>query len=461
MARTDLSASLPYQSGATLIELALGLLITGLLTAGAIGILVQIQVIPANTGTNLVLDAQLRNGESWIRFDAARSQSFEPLPEPKYGAFRWEDLTTDPVGNGEVIYFFEDNSLLREVTGPPGFEEPPQVVVRGMATYNHATFTYDQTIHPRSSTSPVQRLTVEISLERDDGFTGDILKASTVVVEMRPGQILRLPTPTPSPTPAPMWQSLTAIDDPVDQGGSLTQDGTDLFGLRGDNTRNFYFYDVSENTWSSLADAPDNVSSGGALVYADGFVYALAGGTSSSFWRYDVIGGTWSVIASTPQNISWGGSLAWDGANTIYAQRGGNNRFFSYSISGNSWSTLTNEPNGSGAGGAIVFALGDVYATRGGGNTNFRRYNIGADTWTALADTPANVASGGALAFDGNRIWAFRGGNNPDFWRYDIGLDSWLLLPSAPADVQAGGSLAYLGAIYAFRGNTTTEFWRF
>ncbi len=64
-----------------------------------------------------------------------------------------------------------------------------------------------------------------------------------------------------------------------------------------------------------LAPAPASVRNGGSLAYAGGFVYGLRGDNSPDFWRYSVAGNTWSTRADTPADVNGGGSLnfEWSG----------------------------------------------------------------------------------------------------------------------------------------------------
>ena len=49
--------------------------------------------------------------------------------------------------------------------------------------------------------------------------------------------------------------------------------------MRGNNTVNFYRYDITANTWSSQANTPGKVQDGGALTTDGTYVYAFQGKT--------------------------------------------------------------------------------------------------------------------------------------------------------------------------------------
>ena len=267
------------------------------------------------------------------------------------------------------------------------------------------------------------------------------------------------------------WQALSSIPQAVGAGGSLANDGTYVYALRGGLQREFYRYDPSAEAWTQLADTPEDVAAGGSLAYATdggtGYLYALRGDNQPDFWRYDVAIGTWSILANALP-ADGGAALAWDGASMIYKLRGGNHRFFSaYDITADTWSQLAMAPAKVKGGGSLVYRSGGVYALRGGVRAEFWRYDVSADTWTALASAPANVSNGGALVTDAARadagdFYAFRGEDQTAFWKYNIQRDTWTSFPNTPATVEWGGALTVLkGTLYALRGNGTTGFWSY
>ena len=44
-------------------------------------------------------------------------------------------------------------------------------------------------------------------------------------------------------------------------------DGTDIYGFRGGDKKNFWRYDISSDDWTSLDDAPDEIGEGAAAVH--------------------------------------------------------------------------------------------------------------------------------------------------------------------------------------------------
>lgn len=200
-------------------------------------------------------------------------------------------------------------------------------------------------------------------------------------------------------------------------------------------------------------------------IATSNYIFALRGGNTNHFWRYDIDANTWATMAVPPFSVNHGGACTWDGNNTIYAFRGDGTAFFAkYTISTNSWTSLTSAPAalGTGGGNGLAYASGAVYAFRGGGTTTFWRYNISANTWTTtLAQAPAAVGPGRSLTSDGQDVFAFPGNSTDAYWSYRIASNTWDVLGTAPGTVSDGGVLAVLnGIIYALRGASTATFWK-
>lgn len=131
----------------------------------------------------------------------------------------------------------------------------------------------------------------------------------------------------------------------IKDGASLTHDGHQyIYALRGDVSRVFLRYDadpVGGDSWddAAVADLPittdTEVRKGGSLTYLNGYVYAFLGNNSQQFWRYDVAGDSWTQMASTPAGVNAGASLATNGT-SIYALQGNNaTGFWEYNVATN------------------------------------------------------------------------------------------------------------------------------
>lgn len=257
------------------------------------------------------------------------------------------------------------------------------------------------------------------------------------------------------------WGSLAYTPADVKKGGVLAYDGgDDIYAFRG-NSRDFWRYSISANSWESKASAPGEVKEGGALAYHPaGYIYALRGNNTRDFWRYDISADSWTSLASTQENVKYGGALTSDGGNYLYAfQCVGTSIFWRYDISADSWALMADTPNSVGSGAALAYDGGNyIYALRGKYSSEFWRYDISADSWSGMSGTPRSVEWGGALAYDGGSyIYALRGKYTHDFWRYDISANSWTWRADTPSSVYYGGALTAGAAPYYASGALTSS----
>jgi len=290
-------------------------------------------------------------------------------------------------------------------------------------------------------------------------------------------QTLTFPSPINGSTPVltvtgiPIgnWDLREFTSAKVEKGGALAYAGGDyIYALRGDGKKDFWEYDIDNDTWDDLLDIPKKVDNGGSLVYAvdggDDFIYALPG-KSKEFWRYDIDNNLWDKMANTDKEVKEGGALAYAGGDYIYALRGdGKKDFWEYDIDNDTWDDLSDTPQNVKAGADLVAVGGYIYAFRGDKKTDFWRYDINNDTWNdTLENAPGNVDKGGALAYySGNYIYALQG-KSTGFWRYNYTMDSWTVINNAPSAVDKGGDLEFTDAEggFAFRGGKKKDFWEF
>jgi hypothetical protein len=243
--------------------------------------------------------------------------------------------------------------------------------------------------------------------------------------------------------PGNAWAAKPNTQSPVNQGGALVYNGTNLYALRGGGHFNFWRFSLVTNTWISLANTPAKVSTGGALTSLGGLIYAFRGDNNTIFWSYSPSSNTWAALADAPANIGAGGALTNDGTN-IYAFGGsGTSVFWSYNVALNKWTTLASAPANVSSGGSLVRVGSSVYAFGGNNSTAFWRYDLSLNTWSALANVPAVVGAGGALTTDGTKIYAVPGNQSSAFLLYTISTNTWAVLPTAPGSVAAGGALAF------------------
>jgi len=208
-----------------------------------------------------------------------------------------------------------------------------------------------------------------------------------------------------------MWETKSSAPDTIQDGGSLTTDGTNIFAFRGNGTATTYKYTVGTDTWSTLSDAPWTIgaadtNSKGGLAYssATGKIYAISG--SAEGFQYDPAANTWT------------------------------------------WPSLAHAPATVGAGGALVALNSDtLYGFRGASTTEFWQYKISTGLWSSKAATPSTIQNGGSLTSDGVNIYALRGAGTPTFYKYTVATDSWSTLSDAPGNIGAANTTATKGAI--------------
>jgi len=231
----------------------------------------------------------------------------------------------------------------------------------------------------------------------------------------------------------------------IGKGGALCYDGdVTIYATKGNGTKEFWAYDVTQDTWIAKkpVPVPKGLKGGTSIFCKDAKVYLLAGSQKTSdsvnFYVYDVSTDVWSPLSCvplTPRTKAWkDGSCISGIGNTIYALKGGDkhNYFWSYDIALGTWTEKETLP-------AVHPDLG--------------KKNITKD--------------GGALTTDGTVFYAIKGGGKQDFWFYTPGIaGTWTPLDTIPklnkkSVPKTGAALAYTVAVFLLKGNNTDEFWRY
>ena len=234
-------------------------------------------------------------------------------------------------------------------------------------------------------------------------------------------------------------------------------------------------YRIGTTGWTTTASLSENAwgwDAGASLSYAEnggmGYIYALMGGDTREFWRYDLTNDSWDNLGFTPNFVSAGGSLILAGENVLYATRGkSSTEFWLYHIENNTWDNTCLAPALSAleTGAGLMWDSGDkLYTFKGGGSISFYRYSISGNSWSPVTAAPAGVGAGASLEWAAPYIWATRGGGTTDLWRYNPDNDLWENMPSTPATVgtRAGRRLVqHEDYLYLPRGETDEQFWRF
>ncbi|MEO0108848.1 MAG: SBBP repeat-containing protein, partial [candidate division WOR-3 bacterium] len=275
----------------------------------------------------------------------------------------------------------------------------------------------------------------------------------------------------------------------VKEGGSLAfdPDRNRIYCLKGNNTLEFYSFDLSSDTWLTEPEFPASgtkrVKKGGSLVWGgNNTLYATRSSSTTEFLAYDVADRTWSNRQPLPLRLKDGASTTYvPGSDQVFLLCPGlaTQNFWCYDIGTDRWSKKADLPlevskRKPKKGSCITCDDGaHVYALKGG-TWEFYRYNIATDSWIFLPDIPNHqkingkytkkkIGNGAALAFTQGRIHALKGNNSREFWLYNPQTLEWIEGDSLPAGprkrkVSGGGVLVAAGnRIFVLKGNNTLE----
>lgn len=286
---------------------------------------------------------------------------------------------------------------------------------------------------------------------------------------------------------------LTSTPAPVAAGGGiaavigLVGAPIDLvFALRGGGTTDFWQYSISQNAWTSLPNTPAAVGDGSGIVEisthngcapgSNRFSLAvLRGDNSTDFWIFDINANRWCARPGTPAPVGPGGAIAQlQRFGKIYALRGGGTTNF-WSFDSNDpngvWRPLADTPGPVNAGGGLVginygtHSQRDVlYAVQGGGSTAIWKYDVATDKWTHQTNTPAPVGSGGGISSPNfgkeGTLVVLQGGGSTAVWSLDIHENIWRTLPASSDSVAAGGAISHQfnGCNFVLAGGGSGQF---
>ncbi len=287
----------------------------------------------------------------------------------------------------------------------------------------------------------------------------------------------------------------------VKQGGALVYTRHDtIYAFKGSNTCEFYAYNITTDSWvrkesiPMLSARPKRLKRGAALTYDkwNEKIYALKGNNTREFWQYDLIGDTWHYIGEVPsadgKKVKGGAalSLVKKGLNYyVYFMKGTKStEFYAFdaSVSADTWikglKPIPLLPSGKPMkdGSCMVHSDTVLFCLKGGYN-DFYAYSIAADTWYIKKSLPMigasnrkkKVKDGASLCYDETRklVYALKGGNTQEFWAYQPDLDTWIELETIPRGlsnkrVKSGGALTFAdGLVFALKGNNTRELWQY
>jgi hypothetical protein len=270
-----------------------------------------------------------------------------------------------------------------------------------------------------------------------------------------------------------------------------------IYGLKGNNTLEFYAYGLVSDTWTSRESMPrlgtsgkrKAVKKGASMAGCGGKVYAVKGNNTLEFWRYDPHAegaSKWISRADVPvgaRRVKEGSGLApvrIGETDYLYFLKGSRTfEFYRYNTQANTWETRASAPIGfSGKefknGSCLAYdGLKTIYALKGTYN-EFFAYQVDSDKWRTLANLPLVGVGGrkkklkdgaGIAGLNPESVYVQKGGNTFEWWCYAVESSRWVqnedYLTGAGKRVKGGGSLLAvpeLRRLYSLKGNNTFEF---
>lgn len=237
------------------------------------------------------------------------------------------------------------------------------------------------------------------------------------------------------------------------KGNCILRNGDYIYMARGNGTLEFWAYYIPDDSWTRLKDIPPGLSGkklkGGSSL-AKGrvnnkkFLFLTKGSKTREFYAYDIDNDSWILKSPTPFIISESksglkqGSCLTDDGEDIYLLKDKTNHLFFYDCDKDSWYRKESLPfwgreqkkRKVKEGAAMVYQKGNpnlIYALKGGCH-EFWCYCVDSDTWVELASLPSEVyrkkvKGGGSLLITSGCVFALKGGNTRELWRY-VPLDT-------------------------------------
>lgn len=250
-------------------------------------------------------------------------------------------------------------------------------------------------------------------------------------------------------------------------------------------------------TYQQLASVPagqENRPPGkGCRGISDGgrFIYATHGNNTLNFWRYDLVQDSWLELSHVPPNpsgyeVRGGTDLVFgvrNGSGCVYLLKGKRTDFYQYNTATDQWDLLQAAPTGVRAkydeGSWLVYDGDRTIYCHKAKYHELWTYDIDADTWastpragmplTGVMGRSRKSKAGGCAAWYHGRILALKGGNTHEVWCYSTAAGTWRERETIPsvgstgkkrrvkqgADIVCPGPSSFL----ALKGNKTLEAW--
>lgn|GEM_PF-1214425 len=291
----------------------------------------------------------------------------------------------------------------------------------------------------------------------------------------------------------------------VKDGGSLAyneeEDGGVIYALKGNNTTEFYRYDIWTDRWTTRESVPaigrsskkKTVKKGATLAQADCRIFAAKGNNTREWWSYtpDRGAGVWTQKTDVPTGAktlregAGSATVVIDGTPYVYLLKGsGTLEFYRYNPATDGWETMAPAPAGASRKGfkngsclAVTSESDTIFALKGTYN-EFFAYDVRSNTWASRETLPRvappgskkkKVKDGAGIACHDDHVYALKGGNTYEFWKYSRPDARWynaedILAGPTLKRVRGGGALVYAPCkdnLYALKGNNTWEFYMY
>ena len=236
------------------------------------------------------------------------------------------------------------------------------------------------------------------------------------------------------------------------KGTCIAKAGQLIYLVVGNNTCEFLAYCLIGDTWTKkrpipLGPANKTLKGGSSLakgkILNKDYLFLIKGSNTREFYAYDINNDTWLEMAPTPYleretKVKKGSCLTSDGRN-IYLLKGGVNEFFIFFSDSNKWQPLKPMPfyNRSGVkkkvkeGASLVYEGGHdvIFAFKGGNTNEFWAYFVNGDSWHELPSLPLppsnkKIKDGASLLIFAGGLFALKGNNTNEVWffKYDFPL---------------------------------------
>jgi hypothetical protein len=288
------------------------------------------------------------------------------------------------------------------------------------------------------------------------------------------------------------WETLPDLPMPAYYGADMAYDQNgNIFMIFGGYSTKFYKYNIASKTFTAYPDLPDTPWYGASITINGTDAYVVRGNNTSDFWKYDITenNGAWGT-SLTLGNVYTGGDLVNAQNGYLYLVRGGNTRTFDrYNLTSKQWEATPADLPATGCTGTAcnmngeehgVYYNGYIYFLRSQGYTDVLRYKVsdpGADTWEILTSDPTPIINNyTSLTVNSNDhlIYAFRSNGFYDLWKFDASADAgkrWVgpqqVNNGTNGTVGTGGDLIWnhgSGAsnfVYCIRGGSTANFYKY